>query len=113
MRLRTTIGHFRRTLSQTFLSLRISTTRIARIPASTTRSCAALIDAKALSEIRPGMEDSEAYITVRTTLEAFRDNTDLEYVYTVYEEKSFSAAAKKLFMTQPALSAAVKKVESS
>lgn len=37
--------------------------------------------------------------------------TGREYVYTVYEEKSFSAAAKKLFMTQPALSAAVKKVE--
>ena len=37
--------------------------------------------------------------------------TGMEYVYTVYEEKSFSAAAKKLFMTQPALSAAVKKVE--
>lgn len=38
--------------------------------------------------------------------------TGMEYVYTVYEEKSFSAAAKKLFMTQPALSASVKKVES-
>jgi DNA-binding transcriptional LysR family regulator len=37
--------------------------------------------------------------------------TGMDYVYTVYEEKSFSAAAKKLFMTQPALSAAVKKVE--
>ena len=37
--------------------------------------------------------------------------TGMKYVYTVYEEKSFSAAAKKLFMTQPALSAAVKKVE--
>ena len=35
----------------------------------------------------------------------------MEYVYTVYEEKSFSAAAKKLYMTQPALSAAVKKIE--
>ena len=39
--------------------------------------------------------------------------TGMEYVYTVYEEKSFSRAAKKLFMTQPALSAAVKKVEST
>lgn len=37
--------------------------------------------------------------------------TGMDYVYTVYEEKSFSQAAKKLFMTQPALSAAVKKVE--
>ncbi|WP_037353835.1 LysR family transcriptional regulator [Selenomonas sp. FC4001] len=37
--------------------------------------------------------------------------TGMDYVYTVYEEKSFSGAAKKLFMTQPALSAAVKKVE--
>ena len=35
--------------------------------------------------------------------------TGMDYVYTVYEEKSFSAAAKKLFMTQPALSAAVKR----
>lgn len=37
--------------------------------------------------------------------------TSMDYVYTVYQEKSFSAAAKKLFMTQPALSAAVKKTE--
>ena len=37
--------------------------------------------------------------------------TGMEYVYTIYEEKSFSAAAKKLYMTQPALSAAVKKIE--
>lgn len=35
----------------------------------------------------------------------------LDYVYEVYAEKSFSAAAKKLFISQPALSAAVKKVE--
>ena len=56
------------------------------------RSCAALIDAKALSEIRPGMEDSEAYITVRTTLEAFRDNTDLEYVYTVWYDDNGNPA---------------------
>ena len=35
----------------------------------------------------------------------------MDYVYMVYQEKSFSKAAKKLFMTQPALSAAVKKVE--
>lgn len=34
-----------------------------------------------------------------------------DYVYEVYAEKSFSAAAKKLFISQPALSAAVKKVE--
>ena len=37
--------------------------------------------------------------------------TGMEYVYTVYEEKSFTAAAKKLFITQPALSASIKKVE--
>ena len=35
----------------------------------------------------------------------------MEYVYAVYHEKSFSAAARKLFISQPALSAAVKKVE--
>ena len=35
----------------------------------------------------------------------------MEYVYEVYREKSFSAAARKLFVSQPALSAAVKKVE--
>jgi len=36
----------------------------------------------------------------------------MKYVYTVYKEKSFSKAAKKLFISQPALSAVVKKVES-
>ncbi|MDD6264994.1 MAG: LysR family transcriptional regulator [Clostridia bacterium] len=34
-----------------------------------------------------------------------------EYIYTVYEEGSFSRAAKKLFVSQPAISIAVKKVE--
>ncbi len=34
-----------------------------------------------------------------------------EYVYTVYKEKSFTRAADKLFVSQPALSAAVKKQE--
>lgn len=34
-----------------------------------------------------------------------------EYVYAVYQEKSFSKAAEKLFISQPALSAAIKKVE--
>ncbi|MCQ2385096.1 MAG: LysR family transcriptional regulator [Clostridia bacterium] len=33
------------------------------------------------------------------------------YVYAVYEEKSFSKAAKKLFVSQPALSMTVKKTE--
>jgi len=36
---------------------------------------------------------------------------DYDYVYTVYTEKSFSAAAKKLFVTQPTLSMTVKKIE--
>ncbi len=36
---------------------------------------------------------------------------NMEYVYAVYREKSFSVAARKLFISQPALSAAVKKVE--
>jgi DNA-binding transcriptional LysR family regulator len=37
---------------------------------------------------------------------------DVEYVYEVYKEKSFSAAAKNLFVSQPALSSAIKKIES-
>ncbi len=37
----------------------------------------------------------------------------MRYVYTVYEEKSFSKAAERLFVSQPSLSAMVKKVESS
>lgn len=37
---------------------------------------------------------------------------EMEYVYAVYQEKSFSKAAKKLFISQPALSAMVKKAES-
>lgn len=35
----------------------------------------------------------------------------MEYIYEVYREKSFSKAAKNLFISQPSLSAAVKKVE--
>ena len=34
-----------------------------------------------------------------------------DYVYEVYKEKSFSAAAKNLYVSQPALSASVKKIE--
>ncbi len=34
-----------------------------------------------------------------------------EYVYAVYKEKSFTAAAGKLFVSQPCLSAAIKKTE--
>lgn len=37
--------------------------------------------------------------------------TGREYVYAVFQEGSFSAAARRLFISQPALSAAVKKVE--
>ena len=36
---------------------------------------------------------------------------ELLYIYEIYRQKSFSLAAKKLFVTQPALSAAVKKTE--
>ena len=36
---------------------------------------------------------------------------NMEYVYAVYKEMSFSRAAEKLFISQPALSAMVKKVE--
>ena len=35
----------------------------------------------------------------------------MEYVYAVYQEKSFSRAAEKLFISQPSLSANVKRVE--
>ena len=35
----------------------------------------------------------------------------MEYVYAVYQEKSFSKAAQKLFISQPSLSAAVKRVQ--
>ena len=34
-----------------------------------------------------------------------------EYIYAVYQEKSFSKAAKKLYVSQPWLSATVKKAE--
>lgn len=37
----------------------------------------------------------------------------IKYVYAVYQEKSFTKAAKKLHITQPALSNIVKKVEST
>lgn len=36
---------------------------------------------------------------------------DREYVYTVYQEGSFSKAAQRLFISQPALSIAVRRVE--
>lgn len=36
---------------------------------------------------------------------------EMNYVYAVYQEKSFSKAAKKLFISQPALSNMVKKAE--
>ena len=35
----------------------------------------------------------------------------MEYVYEVYKEQSFSRAAKKMFISQPSLSATVKRVE--
>ena len=37
--------------------------------------------------------------------------SNMNYVYEVYKEGSFSKAADKLFISQPALSATVKKVE--
>ena len=36
----------------------------------------------------------------------------MEYIYEVYKERSFSKAAKNLFISQPSLSAAIKKTES-
>jgi len=38
---------------------------------------------------------------------------DMMYVYTVYQEGSFSKAAEKLFLTQPALSISIQKIEQS
>ena len=35
----------------------------------------------------------------------------MDYVYAVYQEKSFSKAAEKLYISQPALSNTIKKVE--
>ncbi len=35
----------------------------------------------------------------------------MEYVYEVYKEKSFTRAAEKLYISQPCLSAAIKKIE--
>ena len=35
----------------------------------------------------------------------------MEYVYEVYKEKSFSKAARNLFISQPSLSANVKRIE--
>ncbi len=37
--------------------------------------------------------------------------TKLDYVYAVYKEGSFTRAAEKLFISQPSLSAAIKKIE--
>lgn len=36
---------------------------------------------------------------------------EIEYIYAVYKERSFSRAARRLFISQPSLSAAVKRVE--
>ena len=36
---------------------------------------------------------------------------EMKYVYAVYQEKSFSKAAKKLYISQPALSNMVRKAE--
>ena len=38
-------------------------------------------------------------------------NLDMQYVYEIYKQGSFSKAAEKLFISQPALSMAVQKVE--
>ena len=36
---------------------------------------------------------------------------DFDYAYEVYKEKSFSQAAKNLYVSQPALSSSIKKLE--
>ena len=35
----------------------------------------------------------------------------VEYIYAVYQEKSFTKAAQRLYISQPSLSATVSKVE--
>lgn len=37
--------------------------------------------------------------------------THMDYIYTVYQERSFTRAAEKLYISQPALSLTIKKVE--
>ena len=37
----------------------------------------------------------------------------MKYAYAVYQERSFTAAAKKLYISQPALSLTVRKLEES
>lgn len=37
--------------------------------------------------------------------------THIDYIYTVYKEKSFSKAAEKLYISQPSLSLTIKKIE--
>ena len=49
-------------------------------------------------------------------LTAFQEETDVtikeaHYIYTIYQERSFSRAAARLFMSQPALSTIVRRVE--
>ena len=36
---------------------------------------------------------------------------EMEYVYAVYKERSFTKAAQKMYISQPSLSAMVKKAE--
>jgi len=47
-------------------------------------------------------------VTFREVDSVFRG---MRYVYEVYLERSFSRAARKLYISQPSLSAAVKKEE--
>ena len=35
----------------------------------------------------------------------------MQYVFAVYQEQSFSKAAQKLYISQPSLSATIKKIE--
>ena len=51
------------------------------------------------------MDDSEV------KMKPFNLFNYMDYVYTVYQERSFTRAAEKLYITQPALSLCIKKVE--
>lgn len=47
-------------------------------------ACAsALVDGDAFDTIEPGMEETDAYMTIYDELSSFRDNSSMEYVYTM------------------------------
>ena len=51
---------------------------------SIANSAAAAVDGESLERYRKDNDDEDAYNTVMDTLEIFRDNADIEYIYTIY-----------------------------